>query len=508
MILLSPRQASLVKLTGPFTFVRGDGQLVRQVIQSALDAARLAGATYADARIVDSSHEEIQISTGRLEAIQRSDSFGIGVRVLAQGSWGFAASREVSVAEAARVATQAAAIARASASVSGPPVVLDELAPQTGAWTGPFQIDPFAVPLEDKLALMVAADEALRAQSAVTVTKVHLGFHKYRKWFGSSEGSFTEQTWFESGAGIVAFAIKDADVVSRSYPNSHGGGWEQAGWEYVTSLDLAGNAPRVADEAAALLTAEECPSDTLDLIIDSTQMALQVHESIGHPTELDRVLGEEAAFAGTSWVAASDVGTLEYGSELVTVTSDATVAGSLGSFGWDDEGVPAQRDNLIRDGLLTGLQTSRETAGVIGRASNGCMRADDWNRIPLIRMTTVSLEPGTWAFDDLIADTDRGLYVETNNSWSIDDKRLNFQFGCEIGWLIEGGKLTKMVKLPNYTGITPHFWKSCDAICNAEHWKVTGVANCGKGEPMQVAHVAHGAAPARFRGVQVGVGRR
>jgi TldD protein len=246
---------------------------------------------------------------------------------------------------------------------------------------------------------------------------------------------------------------------------------------------------------------------TRDLIIDGSQVGLQVHESVGHPTELDRVLGDEAAFAGTSFVRLEDVGSLRCGSEHVTVTSDATIPGSLGSFGWDDEGVPAQRDYLVRDGILVGLQSSRESAPAIARTSNGCMRADGWNRIPLVRMTTVSLEPGTWDFDDLVADTDGGVYIETNNSWSIDDKRLNFQFACEIGWEIENGELGRMVKNPNYTGITPQFWGSCDAVCSRDHWRVWGLANCGKGEPMQVAHVAHGAAPARFRNVQVGVGR-
>jgi TldD protein len=219
------------------------------------------------------------------------------------------------------------------------------------------------------------------------------------------------------------------------------------------------------------------------------------------------VLGEEAAFAGTSWVGLGDVGSLMYGSPHVTVTADATIEGSLGSFGWDDEGVPAQRDYIVREGLLTGLLSSRETALALGRTSNGCMRADGWNRIPLVRMTTVSLEPGTWNFDELIADTDEGIYLETNSSWSIDDRRLNFQFACEIGWEIKDGKLGRMIKNPNYTGITPAFWGACDAVCSAEHWRVWGIPNCGKGEPMQVAHVAHGGVPARFRDVQVGVGR-
>lgn len=480
---------------------------MRDIIEAALEAALLAGARYADARVVDSSHEEVQVATGRVEAIERSDSFGIGVRVIADGSWGFASSRTVTVAEAAAVATHAVAIARASALVPGAPVRLADEPPAQGAWSGPSEIDPFTIPLEEKLDLLLAADEALRAEPAVTLTKAHCGAHRFRKWFGSTEGAFTEQTWYEAGAGIVAYAIADGDVVSRSYPNSHGGGWRQAGWEYVTGLDLAGTAPRVASEAAALLTAPECEPGIVDLVIDGSQMGLQVHESIGHPTELDRVLGEEAAFAGTSWVGLGDVGSLRYGSEHVTVSADATVPGSLGSFGWDDDGVPGQRDLIVTEGVLTGLLSSRDTAPEMGRASNGCARADGWNRIPLVRMTTVSLEPGTWDFDDLIADTGTGLYVETNNSWSIDDKRLNFQFGCEIGWRIENGRLGEMVRMPNYTGITPQFWASCDAVCSEAHWQVWGLANCGKGEPMQVAHVAHGAAPARFRGVQVGVGR-
>jgi TldD protein len=483
------------------------GGLVKDVIDAALNAALLAGASYADARVVDSSTEQLSVATGRVEAVERSDSFGIGVRVLRDGAWGFASTREVTPEAAAAAAQQAAAIARASARVIGQPVRLAPVPVQTGSWNGPSEIDPFQVPLEDKLALLLAADEAMRAVEGVTLTEVHCGAYRARKWFGSTEGSYLEQSWTESGAGIVAFAIGDGEVVQRSYPNSHGGGWKQAGWEYVTGLDLVREAPRVAEQAVALLSAQECPSETLDVVIDASQVALQVHESVGHPTELDRVLGEEAAFAGTSWVGLGDIGTLKYGSEHVTVTADATVPGSLGTFGWDDEGVPAQRDFLVRDGVLAGFLSSRETAPEIGRTSNGCMRADGWNRIPLVRMTTVSLEPGTATFDELLGGIQHGLYLETNNSWSIDDKRLNFQFATEIGWLIENGKLTKMVKSPNYTGITPQFWGSCDAVGAPELWSVWGLPNCGKGEPMQVAHVAHGAAPARFRNVQVGVGR-
>jgi len=480
---------------------------MRDVVFAAIDAALLVGAHYADARIVDSREEQVSVANGRVEAIESGESFGIGVRVIADGSWGFASSAEVSIASAELLGRMAVEVARSSARVAGTPISLAEVDAHDTQWSGPCQIDPFSVSLEDKIALLLSADEAMREEKAVKLTKAHLGFFRVHTYFGSSEGSYIEQNHTESGGGISALAIAEGEVLTRSYPNSHGGNWLQGGFEVVRGFDLPGEAPRVAEEAAALLTAAPCPSGVTDLIIDGSQLGLQVHESIGHPAELDRVLGDEAAFAGTSFLGVTDLGQLRYGSDHVTVTADATVPGSIGSFGFDDEGVPAQRDHLITRGTLTGFLTSRESARAISRTSNGSMRADGWNRIPLIRMTTVSLEPGEWSLDDLIADTDDGLYVETNNSWSIDDKRLNFQFACEIGWEIKNGERTRMVKNPNYTGITPKFWNSCDAVCSRDHWQVWGLPNCGKGEPIQIAHVAHGAAPARFRGVRVGVGR-
>jgi TldD protein len=473
-----------------------------------LDAATLAGATYADVRITDTTTQGLTVRDGVVEGISSSDSIGFGIRVIADGAWGFASSFELTEDAARRIARQAVAIARASATVGGRRITLADVAPARGSWVGPCAIDPFAVSIEDKTALLLAADSAMRAVPGISLTRGHMWFLKCHKLFASTEGALVDQRWTESSTGIIAYAIDGGEVLPRSYPNSLGGGCYQGGWETIAALDLVGAGTRMAEQAVALLTAPTCPSATTTLIIDSSQLALQVHESMGHPTELDRVLGDEAALAGTSWVSADDIGSLRYGSDLVNVTADATVPGSIGSFGWDDEGVPAQRDHLIRDGILTGLMSSRESAATIGRTSNGCMRAESWGRLPLVRMTTVSLEPGSaGTLEDLIADTDDGLYFETNHSWSIDDRRLNFQFACEIGWEIKGGTLGRMVRRPNYTGITPRFWGSCDAICSAEAWTVWGVDNCGKGEPMQTAHVAHGTAPARFRDVQVGVGR-
>jgi TldD protein len=230
-----------------------------------------------------------------------------------------------------------------------------------------------------------------------------------------------------------------------------------------------------------------------------------VHDSIGHPIELDRVFGTEAAYAGTSFLTTEKLGNFKYGSEHVNVVADATEPGGLGTFGFDDEGVPAQRTEIVRNGLFLGYLTSRETAAALGQRSNGAMRASGWNRIPLIRMTNVSLEPGDWTLDDMIADTDDGIYMETNRSWSIDDKRLNFQFGTEIGREIKNGKLGDLVKNATYTGITPQFWGSCDAVGNRDTWVVWGTPNCGKGQPQQTMGTGHGASPARFRNVKVGI---
>jgi TldD protein len=243
----------------------------------------------------------------------------------------------------------------------------------------------------------------------------------------------------------------------------------------------------------------------MTVILDATQLALQVHESCGHPIELDRVMGTEASYAGTSFLTLDTLGSYRYGSDIVNIVADATIPGGLGTFGYDDEGVPGQRSPIVQDGTFVGYLMSRETATMMGLESNGCMRAAGWNRLPLIRMTNVNLEPGDWSWDDLLADTDEGLYLEMNRSWSIDDRRLNFQFGTEVAREVKGGRLGQLYKNATYTGITPKFWAGCDAICGSAHWRVWGIPNCGKGQPGQIAHVGHGTAPARFRNVQVGL---
>ena len=260
-------------------------------------------------------------------------------------------------------------------------------------------------------------------------------------------------------------------------------------------------------EAAALLSAPDCPSGPTTLILSGEQLGVQLHESVGHAVELDRVLGWEASYAGTSFVRADALGSLRFGSEQVNVTADATHAGGLGSYRWDDEGVEGHTVPIVREGVLTGFLSSRETAAEIGlERSGGCMRAEGFARQPIVRMTNVSLEPGeAGTLADLIADTESGLLIDTNRSWSIDDRRLNFQFEGEAGWEIENGELTRLVRNPSYAGVTPQFWAGCDAVCSSSEWRLHALLDCGKGEPGQMMHVSHGAAPARFRNVEVGV---
>ena len=481
-----------------------------EIIASALDSARSRGAQYADLRIVRNREERIVVRNGVVETLSSDESVGLGIRALFDGSWGFASTRDLTVAAADRAAGQAVQIARASARHNGTSrrvaEVLGTPVSSQGEYTTPVGIDPATIALDAKLRLLLTADSEMAAVEQVSSRMANLIFIREDRTFANTEGALVTQTIHEAGGGIQATAVGDGEIQRRSYPQSHGRQQGCAGWEFIVAMDLPGNARRTAEEAAELLTAEPCPTGiTTDLIIDSSQLALQIHESCGHAVELDRALGDEAAFAGTSFLTPDLLHGFRYGSEHVNITGDSTSPTGLGTFGWDDEGLPAQSTDIIRNGEFVGYLMSRESATRLGLASNGCMRAASWNRIPLIRMTNVSLLPGEWTLDDLIADTDDGIYLETNRSWSIDDRRYNFQFGTEVGREIKHGKLGRLLRNCTYTGITPEFWQSCDAICGPASWQLWGTPRCGKGQPGQIAHTSHGTSPARFRDVRVGV---
>lgn len=475
---------------------------MRDLCLAAVDAARGAGAEYADARVVLRRTQLVKTKNGRVEHMTDAESEGVGVRVLVDGAWGFACDRRVSIDGAREAALRACTFARAAGGRGSR--ALAPLRAQTGVYRTTVGRDPFSVTLAGKVEHCLRADAALEG-SDVIVRQAMVQAQRDHKVLVSSEGTDVEQEIVECGGGIDCAASRDGVYQERSYPSAQIGGTEQGGWEFVEQLGLEQEAPRVAEEAAALLRADVCPSKVTTLVIDPDQAALQVHESVGHPTELDRVYGTEASYAGTSFLKPDDLGSLRYGSEQMNITADATTPGGLGTFGFDDEGVPAARETIVEAGVLTGFLTSRETAARAGTGSGGSMRADSWNRMPLVRMTNLHLEPGTGTLDDLLADVDDGVYMATNRSWSIDDKRLNFQFGTQIAWEIKRGKLGRMLRDATYTGITPEFWGRLEAVAGREAWRMASITNCGKGQPGQGAHVSHGASPARFRDVQVGV---
>jgi TldD protein len=475
------------------------------IVRHAVEAARAAGADYADARWVAEENEALTVKNQEMEGIDRSLSEGVGVRVLNDGYWGFAATGGTAEQDVAGAAALAVQIARAASRLPRDPVRLAEVAPVTDRWETRIQEDPFAVPLEEKVALLMEASRRMQGVKGLAFAEAMLDFYRKRQAFASTEGAAIEQTITHSGGGIEATAIGDGELQRRSFPNSFRGHLAAAGFEHIRSLGLVEESERVGSEAVELLSAKDCPSEETTVILDGQQMVLQVHESVGHPIELDRVLGMEEAYAGTSFLKPEDRGTLRYGSPHVTITADATLPNGLGTFGYDDEGVPAQRSTVVEEGMFRDFVSSRETAAVLGDRSNGTMRADGWQHLPLIRMTNINLLPGEGTLAELIGDTKDGIFMSTNTSWSIDDKRVNFQFGCEIAWRVRNGKLTEMYRNPNYTGITTELWGSCDAVCGPDEWTVWGTPNCGKGQPGQVARVGHGTSPARFRNVRVGV---
>jgi TldD protein len=475
---------------------------VRDLCREALAAAAAAGAEYADARCVLRRAQSVATRNGRVDTVTDAESEGIGVRVLVAGAWGFACDRRLTAEGARGAAARACAFARAAS--SGNARQLAPAAARGGTYRTPVDRDPFAVPLGDKIELCLRAEAAL-AHEDVKVTSASVHARREQKVLVSSDGAVVEQELVETGGGVDAIATRDGVVQQRSYPSAHGSA-SAAGWEHVEALGLEREAPRVGEQAAALVRAVECRPGRTTIVVDAEQMGLQVHESVGHPIELDRVYGTEAAYAGTSFLSPGDLGTLRYGSPVMHVTADSTTPHGLGTFAFDDEGVAAGRETIVEEGTLRAFLTSRETAARIGPpARGGSMRADGWNRLPLVRMTNLHLEPGAGTLEDLLADVDEGVYFETNKSWSIDDKRLNFQFGTQIAWEIRGGRLGRMLRDATYTGITPVFWGSLDAVAGPGAWRLHGLTNCGKGQPGQSAHVSHGAAPARFRDVEVGV---
>ncbi len=481
---------------------------MKDLCTAAIDTAKKRGASYADVRIIETKKEAIAVRNGALGQSDLIEDRGFGVRVIVNGAWGFASSPELSKGEIERTAALAVELARASALAKAGDVKLAPEGAYEDHWATPCTINPFKVSLETKLDLLFKTDEILRKDPRIKVSLASMDFLRETQHFASTEGSYIVQELIRSGCGYSATAVQNGEQQTRSFPMSFGGQYKSGGYELIVASNLLENAARIREEAIELTTAPELPSMTTDLVLGREQLVLQIHESVGHPNELDRVLGWEANYAGRSFNTPDHLrDRFRYGSDIVNLVADNTVPQGLATAGYDDDGVKAQRWHVVQNGIFTGYFTTRDTAPHIGQTrSNGCNRAEGWNNIPITRIPNLSLMPGTaGSLDDLIGSTKTGVFMDTNRSWSIDQMRLNFQFGCEVAREIKDGKLGKLYRNPNYQGITPEFWRSCDAICGHDEWDLIGVANCGKGQPGQTAEMSHGCAPARFKNVKVGV---
>jgi TldD protein len=473
--------------------------------QRALDTANARGAAYADIRFDDGRSERLEVRNGTLATLTDETSIGYGIRALVDGAWGFAAGADLSNAGVDRIAAQAVAIARAGASIATRRRAEAPAETYVDSYATPVERDPASVSLGERVALLLEAERALHATPQVSVGRAWIDLWRVEKEFYSTTGSQIAQSLRQTGSGISALAVGDGDVQDRSFPGDVGL-YQGGGWEIVELAGLRENAARIGEEASQLLSAPQCPAGTFDVILGGSQVSLQIHESCGHAAELDRILGWEANFSGTSFLDPAELGRLRYGSDLVTIEIDNTLPRGFATVGYDDEGSKSVRSDVIRNGLLAGFESSRDTARQIGRETSACVRAQSWQYVPMIRMCNLNLHPGETPFEALFDEIDDGIYMESNRSWSIDDRRLNFQFGCQIGWEIKRGKRGRMLKNPTYAGVTPQFWNACDAIADRRAWVPWGTPNCGKGEPMQSGRTTQAAAPARFRQIAVGAG--
>jgi len=477
---------------------------IEKIAQIAIEKAQALGSSYADCRFVETRGESLSYADGVPDAVSSMVDAGFGVRVIADGAWGFFGSSILSEKEAERAARMAIEIARASNLVNKTPVQLAPAEAYRDDYKSNYRIDPFTIPLPQKLDFLANLDRLMAQNSQISARNANLDFRKIDSYFVSTIGSRIRQSLIHSGAGIeLGIAKSRRERFLRSFPQN-GGQYESKGYELLDEFSFASEIPRLSEEAIALSSAPECPSITGNVVLESSVVGLVIHEIIGHPLELDRVFGSERNFSGTSFATTDQLDKLQYAAPIVTVVSDATHSYGLGSFGYDDEGIKAHKVDLIKNGILTGYLSSRETAALISRPSSGAMRADGWGNIPLVRMTNTNLLPGDKSLDDLIASAGDGLYMSTISSWSPSDDRSSFEFGCEIAWEIKGGKLGQIYRNPTFSGRTVEFWNSVVAIGNESVFRVWGTPNCGKGQPGQNARTGQGACPILVINLKVG----
>ena len=465
-----------------------------------VSVAASRGATYADARTVEREYETVSVKDGAVESVTRAADRGVGFRVLHKGAWGFAATDRTTDAALRELVDEAFGRAEAAASVHRRPVKLAPIPTQHGEYRTSLRRDPFAVPLAERIDHLRAIDRASVGPN-IRTRRSSVAAYRTRKHLVTSEGTDVTQEIVETGAGLSVLAVKAGRKPASRYDSRL---TRQAGWEYVEHLDLIARASRYRADAEATLDAPLATEKPTTLVFAPEFLALLVHESCGHPTEADRLLEHEVAFAGTTFMWPEDRGRLRYGSPHVSMTADATVPGGMGTFGWDDDGVPAMRTKLVDKGIFVGYLTSRETAGALGvPVAIGSARAEGWQHFPIVRMVNVSLDAGTTPYPDVLRGVESGLLLEAPASYSLDDKRQNFHFSTQAARVIRNGELDGYVRGVSFQSLTPDFWGRCDLV--ADDWELHGFLSCAKGEPLQLMRVGHGAAHARFRDVPIEV---
>jgi TldD protein len=505
--------------TAPGIFVRsGQPQSTnyKALVMAAVGAAKDAGAQYADVRIGRYRTQGIQTRERRVQGLSDNETAGIGIRTLVNGAWGFAATAELTTDAVANLARTAVAQARANRAALARAITLAPAgSAQTGTWRSPIKTDPFSIPIADKVQVLLAANAAALAVRGVRFASANVNFLREEKWFGNTDGSYTEQVLYRCTPNMTVTAVSadNSDFQSRNSTEVSPRG---LGYEYFLSSDLPGNAPKWADEAIQKISAKPVEVGRYDLILHPTHLWLTIHESVAHPTELDRALGFEANYAGTSFVAPPEkvLGSLKFGSELMNIRADRDQSGSLSECGWDDEGIKPEPYDIVKNGVFVDYQTTREQAPYldwyykkVGKPtrSHGNSYAQFWSDVQFQRMPNVNQVPGEKdaSWDDIIAATDRGIAIVGSGSFSIDQQRYNAQFGGQVFYEVRGGKITGMLKDVAYQIRTPEFWAALDMIGGQRSYWLGGTNGDGKGQPAQSNAVSHGCVPSRFRNVNV-----
>jgi TldD protein len=477
---------------------------MKEKVKQILDKLNTPDIAFADVRITKTDEEQIFFQNGYLRSFGSSlDSYALGIRVLINGCWGFAGTRNLDENSIENTIRRAKGNAVHGSRFIKQPVILKPIPPTRKDTSYLPGINPFTMQTEEKLAYLQNLAQKIKPHDKIVHSYCYGTFFHQDKYYGNTEGTLTSDSFFHTLPSMLVVASDGNQIQTRNWPGHMSAG--RGGFELFYAYEFEQNADRIIKEATDLLSAPVIADERADLIIGGGHLALQLHESVGHATEADRILGMEISYAGKTFIKPAMIGSYKYGSELVNIYSDSSDDRGMGYHPVDDEGVPGQKVDIIRNGILVNQQTSRDIAHRLALQPSSNMKASFGDDIPLVRMTNFCLAPGQGSLDDMIASTEKGYLVDFTKTWSIDDNRNNFQFTTEIGWKIKDGRITGIVKEPTYFGITTEFWNACDGICGPEEWKYHGTFHCGKGEPGQIMQLSHGVAPARFKDVIVKV---